>query len=86
MLSEKFDLYPHDKEWAATSPSPQVSPSLIRAAKLRARAQRYEALADGLFDLEMVAVVQACAQELEAEAASVEFVAFQRTGGVSRGA
>jgi hypothetical protein len=71
MLSEKIDLYPHDKEWAATSPSLQVSPSLIRAAKLRARARRYEALAEGLFDLKMVAVVQACAQELEAEAASV---------------
>jgi hypothetical protein len=86
MLSEKFDSCPDDKECAATSPSPQVSPFLTRAAELRAKAQRYRALAEGLFDLKLVAVVQACAQELEAEAASVEFMASPRTGGVSRAA
>jgi len=40
--------------------------------ELRARAARYRSLAATLTDLRVVAVVQACAQELEMEAISSE--------------
>jgi hypothetical protein len=39
---------------------------------LRERAQRYQALAEGLYDLRTAAEVAACADELEAEAARLE--------------
>jgi len=40
--------------------------------ELRARAARYRSLAETLTDLRVIAVVQACAQELEMEALSSE--------------
>ena len=40
--------------------------------ELRARAARYRSLAEALTDLRVIAVVQACAQELEMEALSSE--------------
>lgn len=39
---------------------------------LRGRAQRYQALAEGLYDRQTAAQVAACADELEAEAARLE--------------
>jgi hypothetical protein len=49
---------------------------LVRIAALRAKAARYRLLAENLFDPGMVAVVQSCARELEAEALSLETVAL----------
>ena len=43
---------------------------LAEPEELRARAARYRALADTLTDLRVVAVVQACACELEMQAMS----------------
>jgi hypothetical protein len=42
------------------------------AEKLRAQAARYRLLAETLFDPSVVAVVQECAGELEAEAKALE--------------
>jgi hypothetical protein len=42
------------------------------AAELRAKAARYRALAETLFDPRVISVVYDCARELEDEAASVE--------------
>jgi hypothetical protein len=42
------------------------------AEKLRAQAARYRMLAETLFDPNMMAVVQQCARELEAEAKALE--------------
>ncbi|HXJ00521.1 MAG TPA: hypothetical protein VNH44_04815 [Micropepsaceae bacterium] len=41
-----------------------------RAAKLRAQAKRYRALAEFLSDQKSIAIAQECASELEAEAAA----------------
>jgi len=80
MLSELADFHARGGQSAATPQSPQVTTSsLVRAANLRAKAQRYRALVEGLFDSTMIAIVQACARELEAEAAFVEFMASRRT-------
>ena len=54
---------------AATCPSPErpvCSPAKV--SDLRARATRYTQLAETLWDARVIAVVQACAQDLEAEA------------------
>jgi hypothetical protein len=47
-------------------------PSKVDASELRARASRYRHLADGLYDPRVIAEVQACARDLEAEAAWIE--------------
>ena len=58
--------------------------SMVDASELRARAARYRRLADVLYDPHVIAEVQACARELEAEAAWIEKqnayarVAYQR--------
>jgi hypothetical protein len=44
----------------------------VDADDLRARAERYRQLADVLYDRRVVAEVQACARELETEAALIE--------------
>ena len=69
----------------ASRPRPGVSGhSLVDAGELRARAARYRRLADVLYDPHVIAEVQACARELEAEAAWIEKqnayarVAYQR--------
>jgi hypothetical protein len=66
-------------------PSPENSGhSMVDASELRARAARYRRLADVLYDPRVIAEVQACARELEAEAAWIEKqnadarVAYQR--------
>ena len=46
--------------------------SRVDASELRARAARYRRLADGLYDPRVIAEVQACARELDAEAAWIE--------------
>jgi len=54
---------------AATCASPEMlvpSPAYVDA--LRARAARYTQLAESLWDPRVIAVVQACARDLEAEA------------------
>jgi hypothetical protein len=45
---------------------------LAGAEKLRAQAARYRSLAETLFDPSLVAVVQECARELDAEAKVLE--------------
>ena len=47
-------------------------PSMVDASELRARAARYRQLADALYDPRVVAEVQACARELDTEAAWIE--------------
>lgn len=46
--------------------------SSVDASELRARAARYRQLADVLFDPRVVAEVEACARELDTEAAWLE--------------
>ena len=46
--------------------------SRVDASELRARAARYRQLADCLYDPRVIAEVQACARELDAEAAWIE--------------
>ena len=68
-----LDAILHAEEAAPTCASPQMSESsLAYVTKLRAKAARYRLLAEGFFDSNMVAVVQACARELESEATSIE--------------
>jgi len=45
---------------------------MVDASELRARAARYRGLADVLYDPRVIAEVQACARELDAEAAWIE--------------
>jgi hypothetical protein len=57
----------------AVRPKPEISGhSMVDASELRARAARYRRLADGLYDPRVIAEVQACARELETEAAWIE--------------
>jgi hypothetical protein len=57
----------------ATRPRPEkTGHSMVDASELRARAARYRRLADGLYDPRVIAEVQACARELETEAAWIE--------------
>ena len=57
----------------ASRPRPELAgQSSVDAGELRARAARYRRLADGLYDSRVVAEVQACARELDAEAAWIE--------------
>jgi hypothetical protein len=49
-----------------------VGRSSIDASELRARAARYRQLADVLYDPRVVTEVQACARELDTEAAWIE--------------
>jgi len=53
-------------------PARLAKPSLNEAAKLRARAARYRILARSFFDLRVIAAVESCACELEAEADMIE--------------
>ena len=57
----------------ASRPRPEGSGhSMVEASELRARAARYRRLADVLYDPRVIAEVQACARELDAEAAWIE--------------
>ena len=57
----------------ASRPRPEYSGhSMVDASELRARAARYRQLADVLYDRHVIAEVQACASELDAEAAWIE--------------
>ena len=54
-------------------PRPEMSGhSMVDASELRARAARYRLLADVLYDPHVIAEVQSCARELDAEAAWIE--------------
>ena len=49
-----------------------MGPSRVDAGELRARAARYRSLADVLYDPRVIAEVQDCARDLEAEAVWLE--------------
>jgi len=57
---------------AARSRPEIAGPASADAGELRARAARYRQLADALYDPRVVAEVQACAHELDTEAAWIE--------------
>ena len=85
MASYRDDISTAARVIYATRPRPENSgPSMVDASELRARAARYRRLADVLYDPHVIAEVQACARELEAEAAWIEKqnayarVAYQR--------
>jgi hypothetical protein len=50
----------------------QYNYTIEMAAKLKTKAARYRGLAESIFDPVLAAEVQACARELELEAASLE--------------
>lgn len=50
----------------------RYSGMVVLAAKLKAKAARYRLLAETIFDPRLVAEVQACAHELDSEAALLE--------------
>ena len=57
----------------ASRPRPEISGHLrVDAGELRAKAARYRRLVDGLYDPRVIDEVQACARELDAEAAWIE--------------
>ena len=73
MLRNKSSAAVRVDEVISSCVRPELSEAeMARIVKLRAKAARYRQLAEGLFDPGMVAVVQNCARELEAEAASLE--------------
>jgi hypothetical protein len=73
MLRNKSSAAVRVDEGISSCVRPELSEAeLAQVADLRAKAARYRLLADGLFDPGMVAVVQTCARELEAEAMSLE--------------
>ena len=85
MASYRDDISTAARVIYATRPRPEISGhSMVDARELRARAARYRRLADVLYDPHVIAEVQACARELEAEAAWIEKqnayarVAYQR--------
>ncbi len=85
MASYRDDISTAARVIYATRPRPENSGhSMVDASELRARAARYRRLADVLYDPHVIAEVQACARELEAEAAWIEKqnayarVAYQR--------
>jgi hypothetical protein len=51
------------------------------SARLRARAQRYRLLSETLVNPNVIELVQACARELEAHAASIEMTEVCSPGG-----
>jgi len=57
------------RKYRSTGALVPVAPSSPHAAELRARAARYRKLADTLCDPHVIAEVQACARELDTEAA-----------------
>ena len=57
---------------AARSRPESVGPSRVDVDELRARAVRYRRLADDLYDPRVIAEVEACARELDADAARIE--------------
>src|SRR5215831_16465137 len=59
-------------EQGTREPASLANPSPNEAAKLRARAARYRILAKSFFDLSVIAAVESCACELEAEADMIE--------------
>ena len=73
MASYRDDISTAARVIYATRPRPENSGhSMVDASELRARAARYRRLADVLYDPHVIAEVQACARELEAEAAWIE--------------
>ena len=85
MASYRDDISTAARVIYAARPRPENSGhSMVDASELRARAARYRRLADVLYDPHVIAEVQACARELEAEAAWIEKqnayarVAYQR--------
>ena len=85
MASYRDDISTAARVIYATRPRPENSGhSMVDASELRARAARYRRLADVLYDPRVIAEVQACARELETEAAWIEKqnayarVAYQR--------
>jgi hypothetical protein len=73
MASYRNDISTVARVAFASRPRPEVTGhSMVDASELRARAARYRRLADVLYDPRVVAEVEACARELDAEAAWIE--------------
>ena len=73
MASYRNDMFPTARATIAARSRPEVAgPATVDAGELRARAARYRQLADALYDPRVVAEVQACARELDTEAAWIE--------------
>ena len=73
MASYRNDLSPTARATFAAGSRPEIAgPECADADELRARAARYRQLADALYDPRVVAEVQACARELDTEAAWIE--------------
>ena len=73
MVSYRDDISTVARVAHASRPRPEHSGhSMVDASELRARAARYRRLADVLYDPNVIAEVQACASELDAEAAWIE--------------
>ena len=73
MASYRDDISAFRRIRKANRPRPEVAGSSgVDASELRARAARYRQLAEILHDPHVVAEVQACARELDIEAAWLE--------------
>jgi len=73
VASYRNDMTIYGHAMMAARSRPDVAGSLsIKANELRAKAARYRRLAEALFDPRVIAEVNACARDLEAEAAWME--------------
>ena len=73
MASYRDDMFTYPRATiAARSRTEIAGASSVDAGEFRARAARYRRLADALYDPRVIAEVQACAGELDAEAALIE--------------
>ena len=73
MASYRNDLSPTARATIGARSRPEiVGPARVDADELRARAARYRQLAEALYDPRVVAEVQACARELDTEAAWID--------------
>ena len=73
MASYRDEISTNARTAIAARSRPEIAgPSRVDASELRTRAARYRRLADALYDPRVIAEVQACARELDAEAAWIE--------------
>ena len=73
MASYRDDISAYRRIKDASRPRPEIAgSSRVDASELRARAARYRQLAEILYDPLVVAEVQACARELDIEAAWID--------------
>ena len=79
VASYRNDMTIYGHAVVAARSRPEVAGSLpIDANELRAKAARYRRLAEVLFDQRVIAEVQACARDLDAEASWIEKQAAYR--------